>query len=94
MATTCTFQCDRQAALGQTPVRVSGTLSLNDVTVQTTPTAVGTFTTASVAADVQRRIYVGASDAASAAVDEGWYEKVAAATFRKQEIKLVPTLNV
>lgn len=81
MATTCTFKCQRGA--GGYGYEVSGTLSLNDVVINSVPNATGSWSTASVTADLQQRIYVSAANAATAGVDEGWYQKVGDATFRK-----------
>lgn len=83
MATTCTFQSYEPDTKGGT-ILSQGTLSLNDVVVNTTPTATGGWNTATVHADVQRRIFVGASDAATAGVGVGWYEQIGTATFRRQ----------
>lgn len=84
MATTCSFVCPDSGPNGMGGL-LTADISLGDVVVQTVPTAVGTFSTATVTADVQRRIFVNAADAAANNLRSGWYEKVAAATFRMQD---------
>jgi hypothetical protein len=73
MATTINFEAHSQGSDGRTG-KVTGTLSLNDVTVNTTPNATGGFNTATVTADKQTKIFVGPTDAASAGIPIGWYE--------------------
>lgn len=85
MATNVTFFCYTRRPDGRTTER-SGVLSLADVVVNTTPTDVGTFNTATVTADNQRQIYVNPTDAATAGVDPGWYNRINGANFRKAEI--------
>jgi hypothetical protein len=82
MATNVTFKAHTQGPAGQTG-EVSGTLSLNDVSVNTSPNANGGWNTATVTADKQQRIYVGATDAATAGIPQGWYEN-AGDHFRRQ----------
>jgi hypothetical protein len=96
MATTCTFKCYRGRkgqGLGLLVQTISGTLSLNDVTVNTTTTVSGGAaifnTAANVHADVQNAIAVNSTDAATAGVDAGWYYKTDAATFTKPGIVYV-----
>lgn len=55
------------------------TISVADQTVNTTPTAVGTFTTAVVTADLARSLVFADSDG----VPAGRYEKTSAGNFRK-----------
>ena len=92
MATTCTFTCYRKPigkAGGLLVTAISGTQSLNDVTVKTTTTVssgAATWNTASVTADLQQAIYVNATDAATAGIDAGWYIKTGASTFTKRHV--------
>lgn len=72
MATNCTFNWTETSANGVSS-NVSKVISLADVVVQTTPTAVGTFNTATVTADKARSHQLAASDG----VSPGRYEKVA-----------------
>lgn len=82
MATTCTFKSYTKAPNGIT-TEASGTVDLEDVTVNSAPNSTGGWTTALVAANLQPQIYLNATDAATAGTAEGWYQKVASATFRK-----------
>lgn len=85
MATNVTFEADNplnKPGDGRTS-KVSGVLSLADVVVNTTPNATGGWNTATVTADNQRSIYVGAADGILAGVPVGWYERQAGAVFKR-----------
>lgn len=69
-----------QEVIVVTPTTFS--VAVNVTTAGTSGTAGRTIAT--VTANLQPNIYVGATDAATAGVDVGWYQKVDAATFRKQ----------
>lgn len=56
--------------------KVSGTISLADVVVNTTPNTTGGFNTATVTADLQRSILVTDAQGITAGIPPGWYEKV------------------
>lgn len=76
MATTVNFEA--HTPLGQGDGRgskVTGTISLADVVVNTTPNATGGWNTATVTADLQRSIFVDAATGITAGIPPGWYEK-------------------
>jgi hypothetical protein len=92
MATTVTFKCYRKRigqAAGLLHTEITGTLSLNDVSVKTTTTVTSgaaTWNTATVTADLQQAIAVNSTDAATAGIDAGWYYKTGASTFTKRHV--------
>lgn len=83
MATNVLFECHGHGPDGRSSVSAQATISLADVSVNTTPTAVGTFTTATVAANLQNQIYISQSQAITSSIKPGWYHKVSASVFRK-----------
>ena len=96
MATTVTFYCYQRKANSAKVTEVSGTLSLNDVSVNTTTTVssgAATWNTATVTADKQTQIYVTAANATTAGIDEGWYisdgRTASPKTFRKQHSRVL-----
>lgn len=81
MATNVTFKAfSRNPQTGVTD-EVSAVLSLADVVVNTTPNSTGGWNTATVTADLQTDIFVGAGNG----LPVGWYEKEAGAVFRKKD---------
>lgn len=85
MATACTFKASGHGKSGGVSSEVSGSASLNDVVVNTTPNSTGGWNTATVNADKQRDILLSVADAATAGVEPGWYSAVGGGVFRKQE---------
>lgn len=84
MATNCDFECYSDPPTPDGRVgKKTGTISLADVVVNTTPTTTGGWNTATITADLAPRHFVGTSAAATAGIDSGWYEKVGLALFRK-----------
>lgn len=85
MPTSCTFKTSGHGKSGGTTSEVSGSASLADVVVNTTPTATGGWNTATVTADKQRSILLNVADATTAGVEPGWYDNVGGGVYRKQE---------
>jgi hypothetical protein len=90
MATSCTFKCTQVNRSGASVTDLSGTISVTDlVVVNTSPNSTGGWNTATVNGNLQQIYYVDATAAATAGVDEGWYNKIADTTFRKMTNKIV-----
>lgn len=83
MATNCVFKYYGSGPDGRGS-ELSATISLADVTVNTTPTATGSWNTAVVTADLQRQILITPALAASAGIPTGWYQKVGPTEFRQE----------
>lgn len=84
MATNVVFEAHTPAAPGNgVGGKVSATISLADVVVNVAPTAVGTFTTATVTADLQRSILITPAAGVTNGIPAGWYENAGPALFRK-----------
>lgn len=85
MATNVNFECFNQGPDGRGSVR-TGTVSLADVVVNTTPNDTGGWNTATVTADLPPRHFVSQANAVAQGIDRGWYQKVADNLFRKQPL--------
>lgn len=85
MATNVNFECFTEGYDGRGG-RQTGTISLADVVVNTSPNTTGGWNTATVTADKQQRIFVSATDGLAQGIEPGWYEKVSDSPnlFRKQ----------
>lgn len=83
MATNCTFFDYGSGPDGRSSER-TGSVSLADVVVNTSPNTTGGFNTATVTADKQQKINLNATDAATAGVRPGWYDHIDGVNFRKQ----------
>jgi hypothetical protein len=83
VATTITFESHTPPGNGPGGSKASGTLSVNDITVNTTTNNTGGWATASVTADKVRTLYLNTADAATAAMPPGTYENAGGAIFRK-----------
>lgn len=60
---------------GQTG-KVTATISLNDVVVNTSPNSTGGFNTATVTADKQLQIFIDDTTAKANGIPSGWYQSV------------------
>lgn len=85
MATNITAEFDNSNANGQGGVVQKASISLNDVTVNTTTTNVGTFNTASVTADLARSHPL---TRATHGVPDGIYERTASVVGGQQVFRL------